>query len=78
MSGLDDQNASFWNEPCGTTAALNNGFDLNTKQGREDFDRWYWGFYPYLMPLVDEAINDAKSVLEIGIGSGSLSRYLST
>jgi SAM-dependent methyltransferase len=78
MNNHDKDNSEFWNEPCGTLAANNLGFDLEDPSDLALFDQWYWEFYPYLKSLVDTNIVGAKSVLEIGVGAGTVSRYLST
>ena len=77
MINYDEKNSSFWNEPCGTQAANNFGFDLEDFGDLALFDDWYWNFYPYLKKLVDVATYNADSVLEIGVGVGTVSRYLS-
>ena len=73
----DTDNAEFWNYLCGTGAATYLGFDLSTRKGVEEFDAWYMNFYPYLTPYVDWAITGAESCLEVGIGLGTVSRYIS-
>jgi 2-polyprenyl-3-methyl-5-hydroxy-6-metoxy-1,4-benzoquinol methylase len=72
----DSENARFWNYLCGTSAATYMGFDLSTKKGITDFDSWYMEFYPYLLTYIDWATHNAKSCLEVGIGLGTVSRYL--
>lgn len=73
----DAANAEFWNYLCGTNAATYMGFDLDTREGVGQFDAWYMGFYPYLPAYIDNAIDSAQSCLEVGIGLGTVSRYLS-
>jgi SAM-dependent methyltransferase len=73
----DRENAKFWNYLCGTNAATYMGFDLATSDGVRDFDKWYMDFYPYLRPYIDWAIADSKSCLEVGLGLGTVSRYIS-
>ena len=73
----DAANAEFWNYLCGTNAATYMGFDLDTREGVSQFDTWYMGFYPYLQAYVDNAVHSAQSCLEVGIGLGTVSRYLS-
>jgi hypothetical protein len=48
---LDQENARFWDEPCGTTAALNLSKNLQTPVDFEVFDSWYKQFYPYLFQI---------------------------
>jgi len=73
---VDEENAKFWNYLCGTNAAIYMGFDLNTKNGVSKYDAWYMGFYPYLRPYVDKAVVGSNTCLEVGIGLGTVSRYL--
>jgi 2-polyprenyl-3-methyl-5-hydroxy-6-metoxy-1,4-benzoquinol methylase len=72
----DSENAKFWNYLCGTNAATYMGFELDTKNGLAEFDTWYMDFYPYLLPYIDSAIAEGHSCLEVGIGLGTVSRYL--
>jgi SAM-dependent methyltransferase len=73
----DAANAEFWNYLCGTNAATYMGFDLDTREGVGQFDAWYMGFYPYLQEYIDNAVHGAQSCFEVGIGLGTVSRYLS-
>ena len=73
----DKDNAEFWNYLCGTNAAIYMGFDLATEEGVLEFDNWYFHFYPYLKAYIDQTILDAQTSLEVGIGLGTVSRYLS-
>jgi SAM-dependent methyltransferase len=73
----DSENAEFWNYLCGTNAAIFMGFDLDTKEGVAQFDSWYMDYYPYLQEYIDKASKNAQTCLEIGIGLGTVSRYLS-
>jgi len=57
-------------------AAVTNNFDLTTRSGIDKIDAWYFEFYPYLFEFVNESIHGAESVLEIGLGLGTLSGYL--
>ena len=73
----DSANAEFWNYLCGTNAATYMGFDLDTKEGVAQFDAWYMDCYPYLVTYIDNTIVNAENCLEVGIGLGTISRYLS-
>jgi SAM-dependent methyltransferase len=74
----DAENSEFWNYLCGTNAALGYGFDVTTSVGIEDFDSWYFKFYPYLRNYLEFALSGPESVLEIGLGLGTTSRYLAS
>lgn len=73
---LDNANASFWNEPCGSTFASARGLDVSTIDGLLEFDRQYMGFYPYLEGFLDEVSEGAASVVEVGLGLGTVARNL--
>jgi SAM-dependent methyltransferase len=77
LESADQDNAEFWNYLCGTNAALYMGFDLATKEGVSEFDDWYFQFYPYLKAHLDQTLAGAQTCLEVGIGLGTVSRYLS-
>ena len=72
----DDANASFWNEPCGSTFATARGLDVSTLEGLLEFDKQYMAFYPYLEGFLDEVAERASSVVEVGLGLGTVSRRL--
>jgi SAM-dependent methyltransferase len=74
---LDQENARFWDEPCGTTAALNLSKNAHTPVDINLFDSWYKQFYPYLFQYLESLPLSSSSVLEIGIGYGTVSRFLS-
>ena len=44
----DAQNASFWNELCGTQMAQHLGVTDSSPASLKKFDDWYFAFYPYL------------------------------
>ncbi len=73
---IDAANAAFWDEMCGSTAALNLGIVGNDPASLAKFDRWYFHFYPYLEAEIDFASVRGKDVLEIGLGYGSVSQRL--
>lgn len=77
IESADSANAEFWNYLCGTNAATYMGFDLDSRDGVGQFDSWYMGFYPYLQSYIDHATDKTQSCLEVGIGLGTVSRYLS-
>jgi len=75
---IDNNNSQFWSEPCGTTAAMALNLDTSDKNHLEKFDSWYKSFYPYLFGYMNKIDFSNLSVLEIGIGYGTVSRYLSS
>lgn len=80
---LNQENAKFWNEPCGTTAAVSLSKNLKNSLNMENpvninlFDSWYKKFYPYLFEYLEKLPLAGSSVLEIGVGYGTVSRFLS-
>lgn len=52
------------------------GMDPNNPQDVKKFDAWYFEFYPYLLEYLDELELKNANVLEVGIGLGTVSRYL--
>jgi ubiquinone/menaquinone biosynthesis C-methylase UbiE len=73
---LDEANARFWNELCGTGLARSIGITDHSVASLRKFDDAYFGMYPYLLPIVRPEEMAGKSVLEIGLGYGSLSQKL--
>jgi SAM-dependent methyltransferase len=74
--GLDQQNAVFWNEPCGTQLARSIGIDHVTPESLRRFDEAYFHVYPYLTKYVADEPLANKEVLEIGLGFGTLGQLL--
>lgn len=68
---IDRQNASFWNELCGSSLARSIGVKNKTRANLERFDQAYLGYYPYLLDyfLLNEL--GGKRVLDIGPGYGT-------
>jgi ubiquinone/menaquinone biosynthesis C-methylase UbiE len=71
-------NAAFWNELCGTNTAIKLGLTDGSTRSLQLFDRWFFSFYPYLKPFLDEALVNQDIILEVGLGYGSVSTYLAT
>ena len=76
QEAIDRANAEFWDELCGTTMAAALGIRDRSAASLRRFDQAYFDFYPYLLPLVDPARMAARSVLEIGLGYGTLGQRL--
>src|SRR5262245_38401381 len=73
---LDDRNAAFWNELCGTGLAQTMGIADASPESLRRFDDAYFGIYPYLMDYVAPHALSGKTVLEIGLGYGTLGQRL--
>lgn len=76
MATVTEANAAFWNELCGTILARSLGIVEPTPESLSLFDAAYFSYYPYLLPLVDRAGISDRTVLEIGLGYGSLGGYV--
>lgn len=73
---LDSQNASFWDELCGTSFARELGIDTVDEQALRVFDDAYMTFYPYLWQYLQLPRVRTENVLEIGLGFGTVSELL--
>jgi SAM-dependent methyltransferase len=72
---LDARNTAFWDELCGSSLARQLGITRRDEEGLRQFDSAYFGLYPYLESYVPERL-EGRSVLEIGLGYGTLSELL--
>jgi SAM-dependent methyltransferase len=75
-SSLDEANAAFWDELCGTSLALSLGIRDRSIESLKRFDRAYLAYYPYLLKYVPLRKMAGKNVLEIGLGYGTLSQQI--
>ena len=75
-SPWNQQNRDFWDEACGSTFATDRNIDLRNLANLEIFDSAYHSFYPYLKKELDWVLGDSKRVIEVGLGLGTVSRYL--
>lgn len=73
---IDAQNAAFWNELCGTQMAKQLGVTDSSTASLKKFDDWYFAFYPYLAKHIPFHDMQGKSVLEVGLGYGTVSQRL--
>ena len=76
QAAIDAANAEFWNELCGSNMAQEYGITDHSLASLERFDSVFFAYYPYLLPLVRPERMRGKSVLEIGLGYGSLGQKL--
>ncbi|MBM3667238.1 MAG: class I SAM-dependent methyltransferase [Actinobacteria bacterium] len=74
---IDGENAFFWDELCGSKFALELGITDRSADSLGRFDEAYFRFYPYLLSYLPESVARG-SVLEIGLGYGSLSQALAS
>lgn len=73
-------NTEYWNQLCGSRAARKLGIVAEDPAGVGTFDSWFFDFYPYLRDdrFIPWSSLTGRTVLEIGLGYGSVSRRLST
>jgi SAM-dependent methyltransferase len=76
QAALDEANAGFWSELCGSSLARAIGLERDEPNALERFDDAYFGYYPYLKKFVDRYDLAGKRVLEIGLGYGTLGQYI--
>jgi len=73
---LDQKNAEFWNELCGTTFAQERGIKDHSDAPLKKFDEAYFAFYPYLLKHIKPELMRGQKVLEIGLGYGTVGQNL--
>jgi SAM-dependent methyltransferase len=75
-AAIDSANAAFWDELCGSSFARALGITDRTAASLARFDRAYLDLYPYLLRHVPVHTMRGQSVLEIGLGYGTLSQQI--
>jgi len=78
QSQIDQRNADFWDELCGTTLAKQLGVTDSSPQSLERFDRYYLGMYPYLERYLPGPEARDQRLLEVGLGYGTVSQLLAS
>jgi len=73
---LRRRNEEFWDELCGTAFARERGLTGRDQATLMAFDRAYFDYYPYLVDYVERFDLRGRSVLEIGLGYGSLGQAI--
>jgi SAM-dependent methyltransferase len=73
---LDDRNATFWDELCGTNLARTLGIRDASEESLAHFDEAYFALYPYLLDYFPRATVEGRRLLEIGLGYGTLGEAL--
>ncbi len=71
---LDDANADFWSELCGSYLARTVGVEDTSAESLARFDRAYLGMYPYLDRYLPW--HSGERLLEIGLGYGTVGKLL--
>jgi SAM-dependent methyltransferase len=73
---LEDRNAAFWDELCGTNLARTLGINDASEQSLARFDEAYFALYPYLLDYFPRPTVEGQRLLEIGLGYGTLGEAL--
>lgn len=76
QQSTDERNAEFWDELCGTSLARSIGIDDHTPASLRRFDAAYLDLYPYLRAQLRAPRHPGESLLEIGLGFGTVSQHL--
>lgn len=76
QSDIDSANAEFWNNLCGTWIAKSLGVTDDSPESLRKFDDWYMGYYPYLTTHVPLHEFSGLTVVEVGLGYGTLSQKI--
>ncbi|WP_417782634.1 class I SAM-dependent methyltransferase [Terasakiella pusilla] len=75
---VSSDNATFWNELCGSQLARQLGVKDDGPESLKKFDDWYMNFYPYLYDYIPFEKMAGKKVLEIGLGYGTVAQLLAS
>jgi SAM-dependent methyltransferase len=75
---LDQRNAEFWDELCGSGLARQLGITDASPESLRRFDEAYLALYPYLGNYLPKERFNGKKVLEIGLGYGTLGQLLAS
>ncbi len=76
QSGIDQANAAFWDELCGSSLARMLGITDASPASLKKFDDWYMDFYPYLNRHIPFASMRGREVLEVGLGYGTVAQKI--
>lgn len=73
---VDERNAAFWDELCGTSLAQAIGITDRSRESLRRFDEAYMDLYPYLPAQLRPPREPDEPLLEIGLGYGTVSQRL--
>jgi SAM-dependent methyltransferase len=78
MNEIQQSNAAYWDEPCGTTRLDHLGLSARdtSPSALGAFDKFFFEFYPYLHRYIPFDALQGKDVLEVGLGMGSVSQRI--
>ena len=54
------------------------GIRDHSPESQRIFDDWFFDFYPYLIPFLKESLTNKETILEVGLGFGSVSTILAS
>src|SRR4051794_38775712 len=72
---IDQSNAAFWSELCGSEFAQSLGIRDHGPESLRRFDDAYFALYPSLKGYAPADVR-GKNALEIGLGYGTLGQYI--
>jgi len=73
---ISTRNREFWNEPCGSHLASTLGITAFSQGALALFDHNYFQYYDYIKGYVTPFIGKDATVMEIGLGFGSLGQAM--
>src|SRR4051794_20860436 len=73
---IDERNAAFWDELCGTGLARSVGIVERSADDLRRFDAAYLGLYPYLTAYLPTPSRAGSRLLEVGLGYGTVGQLL--
>ena len=73
---VDSGNKLFWDELCGSALAKFLEINDASPESLKKFDDYYMDYYPYLDKYLSAEQFKDKTVLEVGLGYGTLANYL--
>jgi SAM-dependent methyltransferase len=76
QQAIDESNAAFWDELCGTSLAQSIGVTDHSPESLRRFDEAYMDLYPYLPAQLRAPHRPGEPLLEIGLGYGTVSQRL--
>lgn len=76
QEAIDQRNAAFWDELCGSVLAKTIGVTDHSPASLRRYDAAYMDFYPYLDRQLRPPATAGEPLLEIGLGFGTVSQRL--
>jgi SAM-dependent methyltransferase len=76
VSAVDERNAAFWDELCGSGLARAVGATDGSPESLARFDAAYRRLYPYLLGYFPREEIEGRRLLDIGLGYGTLGQEL--